>query len=239
MQSVLSQNYANLQYIVMDGGSTDGTWEKIEHLRPLLAHAHSGPDGGQAAAINAGMRKADGEILAWLNGDDMLLPGALAYVANFFETHADVDAIYGHRVIINGEGLEIGRWVLPPHSSGVLSWMDFVPQETMFLRRRTFETVGFRVDESFHFALDWDLLLRLRDAGTRFKRLPRYLGAFRVHQTQKTSAAWLLDGVAETSRLLARYHQRVPTIRERRLRVFPYIAKHIVLQWVDKLFRWY
>src|ERR1700709_2248226 len=85
LQSVLSQKYPNLQYIVMDGGSRDGTWEIIQRFQEHLAFAHSGPDGGQAAAINAGMQKADGEIVAWLNGDDVLLPGALAYVAAFFE----------------------------------------------------------------------------------------------------------------------------------------------------------
>ena len=239
LRSVLSQNYPNLQYIVMDGGSTDGTWEKIEPFRSSLSHAHSGPDGGQAAAINAGMRQADGEILAWLNGDDTLLPGALAYVARFFEANPDIDVVYGHRIIIDEHGLEIGRWVLPPHDSAVLSWMDFIPQETLFWRREAFERIGFQVDESFQFAVDWDMLLRLKDANVRFCRLPRYLGAFRVHQAQKTSAAWFRDGTAETARLLQRCHGRIPTIRERRLRVLPYIAQHLVLQWVDELLHWY
>jgi glycosyltransferase involved in cell wall biosynthesis len=239
LRSVLSQNYPNLQYIVMDGGSRDGTWEIIQRFRDHLAFAHSGPDGGQAAAINAGMRKADGEIVAWLNGDDVLLPGTLAYVAAFFEQNAEVDAVYGHRIVIDADGLDIGRWVLPPHDGTVLSWMDFIPQETLFLRRSAFEKVGFRVDESFQFALDWDLLLRLRDAGVRFERLPRYLGGFRVHEAQKTSAAWSQDGVAETELLLRRCHQRIPTMRERRLRVLPYIAKHVVLQWADRLFHCY
>jgi glycosyltransferase involved in cell wall biosynthesis len=239
VQSVLSQNYPNLQYIVMDGGSTDGTWEIIERFRPSLSHAYSGPDGGQAAAINAGMRKADGEILAWLNGDDMLLPGALAYVAAFFEANADVDAVYGHRIVIDEKGLDIGRWVLPPHDGAILSWMDFIPQETLFLRRSAFEKVGFQLDESFRFALDWDLLLRMREAGVRFSRLPRYLGAFRVHLAQKTSAAWLQDGILETARLLERYHGRVPTMHERRRHVLPYIAKHLILQWADTLLHLY
>ena len=239
IQSVLSQQYPNLQYIVMDGGSTDGTWQVIQRFLDSLSHAHSGPDGGQAAAINAGMRLTDGEILAWLNGDDLLLPGSLNYIARFFEDHSEVDAIYGHRLVINEDGLETGRWVLPPHDGAVLSWIDFIPQETLFVRRSAFEKVGFALDESFRFALDWDLLLRLRDAGVRFSRLPRYLGAFRVHPEQKTSAAWEQMGVVETARLLERCHGRVPTLLERRLRVFPYVARHQVLSWVDSVFGCY
>lgn len=239
LKSVLGQAYPNLQYIVMDGGSTDGTWEAIQKYSSALAYMYSGPDGGQASAINAGMNHAEGEILAWLNGDDLLLPGALAYVAQYFRAHPEVDALYGHRVVVDERGDDIGRWVLPAHDGRVFSWMDFVPQETLFMRRSAYERVGFRVDESFRFALDWDLLLRLRDAGVRFARVPRYLGAFRVHEAQKTSAAWSRDGVAETERLLLRCHQRIPGIGERRLRVFPYIAKHVVVQWFDRLFQCY
>src|SRR5258706_8672796 len=121
------------------------------------------------------MRRATGELLAWLNGDDILLPGALDYVVYFFETHPSVDVVYGHRIVIDPTGNEIGRWVLPPHSDRVLSWIDYVPQETLFWRRRAWERVGSHVDETFHFAMDWDMLVRLRDSGATFARLPQFL----------------------------------------------------------------
>ena len=94
-------------------------------------------------------------MLAWLNGDDLLLPGAIEYVAHFFEQHPEVDVVYGHRIVIDADGREVGRSILPPHDDGVLSWADFVPQEALFWRRRIWERVGARIDESFQFAMDW------------------------------------------------------------------------------------
>ena len=76
----------------------------------------------------------------------------------------------------------------PPHSDKMLIWADYVPQETLFWRRRIWDKAGGKIDEAFQFALDWDMLLRFREAGAKFVRLPRFLGAFRVHACQKTSA---------------------------------------------------
>jgi glycosyltransferase involved in cell wall biosynthesis len=115
LESVVSQNYRALEYIVMDGGSVDGSAEIIERYRPSLTRFESGADTGQANAINKGMAHTRGDILAWLNGDDLLLPGAIEYVAHFFETHPEVDVVYGHRIVIDAEGNEIGRWILPQH----------------------------------------------------------------------------------------------------------------------------
>src|SRR4029078_10186052 len=116
-----------------------------------------------------------------------LLPGTLAYVAQAFIDRPDVDLIYGHRVVIGTEGYEIGRWVLPPHDYELTKWLDFVPQETLFWRRRVWDAIG-PFDTSFQFALDWDCILRAQAAGFKFKRLPRFLACFRVHDMQKTSA---------------------------------------------------
>ena len=113
----------------------------------------------------------------------MLLPGALHYVAGFFLDHPEVDVLYGHRVLIDEENREIGRWVLPAHDERTLRWADYVPQETLFWRRRVWEEVGACFDESYRFAVDWDFLLRLQRIGARFARVPRFLGAFRVHST--------------------------------------------------------
>ena len=136
--------------------------------------------------------------------------------------------LYGHRIIIDQDDREVGRWVLPPHEDEILSWADYVPQETLFWRRHIWESVGGGLDESFQFALDWDLLLRFRDAGARFARLPRFLGAFRVHPQQKTSA-WMADlGNREMGRLRKRCHGREVTEEEIQQHVRPYLRKHVV-----------
>ena len=143
-------------------------------------------------------------IVAFLNSDDLPLPGSLAYVAECFQSHPEVDLVYGHRVLLGEGSREIGRWVLPPHDDRAIAFADFIPQETMFWRRRAWERVGSRIDESFRFAMDWDLILRFREAGLTFRRLPRFLGAFRVWQDQKSLAWWLPFGRRETERLTAR-----------------------------------
>jgi glycosyltransferase involved in cell wall biosynthesis len=234
LRSVLDQGYPRLEYIVQDGGSADDTPLVLERYRNRLARVVSAPDRGQADAINRGLAAASGEILAYLNSDDILLPGALPAVASAFAARPDVDVIYGHRVLIDDADREIGRWVLPPHDGAVLSWADYVPQETLFWRRRIWERVGARMDDSFRFALDWDLLLRFRDAGARFLRLPRFLGGFRVHPAQKTSAEMNGQGLAEMARLRERCHGRPVTQAEVRRHVRPYLARHLVLH---KLYR--
>ncbi len=226
IQSVLSQNYAPLQYIVQDGGSTDETPDVLKQYAASLAHCESVADNGQADAINIGFRHATGEIMAYLNSDDLLLPGALNYVAQFFVAHPDVDVVYGHRVVIDEYDAEIGRWVLPRHDSAVLSWADYIPQETLFWRRRIWDKVGAAIDESFRFALDWDLLLRFRDAGATFVRLPRFLGAFRVHPHQKTSAQMADLGEQEMSRLRERSLGRPVSPDEPSRNVHSYLRRH-------------
>jgi hypothetical protein len=164
--------------------------------------------------------------MAWLNSDDVLFPGSLARVADFFAHNPEVDVVYGHRVLIDVDDREVGRWLLPPHDGEVLSWADFVPQETLFWRRRIWEKVGGQIDESFRFAMDWDLLLRFREAGARFARLPVFLGGFRVHPQQKTSAGISDIGFTEMNRLRQRTLGRVPTQKEIMRAVVPYMMRH-------------
>ena len=228
LRSVLDQNYPYLEYVVQDGGSTDETVQILERYRPRLHQVESRKDNGQAHAINLGFQKATrGEIMAWLNSDDLLLPGTLHYVAAYFARYPEVDVVYGHRIIIDTHGREVGRWVLPPHDDTMLQWADYVPQETLFWRRRLWERVG-GIDESFHFAMDWDLLLRFREAGARFVRLPRFLGAFRVHADQKTNAELVDKGTPEMQRLRQRIHGREVTLEDIRRHMRPYMIAHVV-----------
>ena len=172
VESVLTQKYPGLEYIIKDAGSTDETMSILEPFRQRLAHVESTPDHGLANGINIGFARSAGELMAYLNSDDLLLPGALHYVAAFFSKHPDIDVVYGHRVVIDEYDREIGRWVLPPHDNEILSWADYVPQETLFWRRRIWDAVGGSIDESFRFAVDWDLLIRFRDAGAKMVACP-------------------------------------------------------------------
>ena len=123
--------------------------------------------------------------------------------------------------------MEVGCWILPGHDSQVLSWGDYVPQETLFWRRRIWDKVGGHVDESYRFAMDWDLLVRFRDAGARFAHIPIFLGAFRVHKQQKTTA-WLNDvGLEEMDRIRKRIFGRLPSQKEIRKAVFFFLLKHL------------
>jgi glycosyltransferase involved in cell wall biosynthesis len=235
IRSIQEQDYPHLEYIVQDGGSTDATPAVLERYRALLAHSEARPDRGQAHALNRGFRHATGDILAYLNSDDLLLPGALAYVASYFSRHPDVDVVYSHRVIIDADDREVGRWVLPPHDDEVLLWQDYVPQETLFWRRRIWERAGARLDESYHFALDWDLLVRFREAGAKFARLPRFLAAFRIHPQQKTSARLIDLGVPESQRIRTRYHGRLVRQDEIKRHVRIYLRRHVLYHHLYRL----
>jgi glycosyltransferase involved in cell wall biosynthesis len=225
MQSILAQEYPKLGYIVQDGGSTDGSVEIIKRYESKLAAWESAPDAGQSAAIKRGFEKSGGEIMAWLNSDDLHMPGTLRYVGEYFAKHPSVDAVYGHRVIIDDSDGEVGRWVMPRHEAEMLKWADYVPQETLFWRRSLWDKVD-GVDASFRFALDWDLLIRFQKAGAKIVRLPYFLGCFRVHPKQKTSAEMVNShGEREMARIRHSIHGRKITHFDMEPHVKRYYAK--------------
>ncbi len=231
--SVLDQKYPALEYIVQDGGSTDDSLAILKRFDRHLSFWESHPDGGQARAINLGLQKATGDILAYLNADDLLLPGSLVRIAGFFQENPQVDVIYGHRILIDSNGNDIGRWVLPPHSTLAFLWQDFIPQETLFWRRRIWEKVG-GLNESLRFAMDWDLILRFFQAGARFARIPCFLGAFRIHASQKTSSKMETIGCKEIARIRAAFHGRKISSQELQRRIFPYLFHHVWYKWLYK-----
>ena len=233
LDSVLEQGYPALELIVEDGGSDDGTAELLAAYEGRV-RVRSAPDDGQADAINRGFAGSSGEIMAWLNSDDLSLPGTLAYVASHFAANPGTDVVYGHRILIDEQDREIGRWALPEHDDAILSWADYVPQETIFWRRSIWERAGGRLDTDFRFALDWELLLRFRDAGATFVRLPRYLGAFRVHDAQK-SAERVTVGRPEMERLRERVHGRTVSQQEVGEAVKPYLRRHRRLDRLQRL----
>jgi glycosyltransferase involved in cell wall biosynthesis len=221
--SLLDEGYPDLELIVIDGGSDDGTVEILREFDSRITWWVSEPDRGQTHAINKGFARSTGDIMAWLNSDDRIVPGCLHLIAWFFQQHPTADVVYGNRILINEEGLEIGRWILPPHSDHALRWVDFVPQETLYWRRRAWQATGASLDESFQFAMDWDLLLRFSKAGLQFRHLPKFLGLFRIHSNQKTSKEMVSTGSKEMARLRKQELGFLPTRLQMLLNAGPYM----------------
>lgn len=212
--SAIQNTDVDVTYHVQDGGSTDGTIDLLRsHTAPGFSW-RSEPDGGQADAIRRAFQSIPArpdDVMAWINSDDFYQPGALRFVAEYFDRHPEVDVLYGNRTVVDESSLEVGRWHLPRHNDAVLRINDFVPQETLFWRRRTWDRAN-GIDPSFDFAMDWDLLLRFRDAGARIVHVPYFLACFRTHPAQKTSALMDSTGQLEINRLRRRTFGRELTL---------------------------
>jgi glycosyltransferase involved in cell wall biosynthesis len=160
IQSVISQDYQPIEHIVIDGGSTDGTLEILKKYQDRLKWT-SESDRGQADAINKGFRRAHGAILGWLNADDLLMPGAISTVANYFQTHPQVALVYGDALAIDERGRLFGRRanVSPCNFDSLLRVGDFIVQPAAFWRTELWQRVG-ELDESLHYVLDYEYWIR-------------------------------------------------------------------------------
>jgi glycosyltransferase involved in cell wall biosynthesis len=232
IDSVLGQDYPNLFYHVQDGGSSDDTVDILKSYGDRISW-RSVPDEGQADAINLGFDGVDCDIMAYLNSDDTLLPGALAIAVDSFQRQADVDMIYSHRIFIDYAGQEIGRAIYPAHDSHALKLAGYVPQETMFWRKKVWDAVG-PIDNDFQYAMDWDFMLRAEAAGFRMARLPCFLGCFRVHDDQKTTKNFE-RGRMEMQKLRLRVLGYPPSQRQLYRGMLPYVIRQIILQYGYRL----
>jgi glycosyltransferase involved in cell wall biosynthesis len=199
IRSVLLQRYPNLEYVLMDGGSTDQTPAILERYAQHFTHVESGRDAGQADAIRRGFDRSTGEIMGYLNSDDVLAPDTLFAVAAAFARDPGVDAIYSHRCSIGPDGTVLSYWRLPPHSDFLMKRWDLIPQETTFWRRRIYERVG-GLDPSYRFAMDYDLFTKFMLHG-RMRRMDCFYGAFRKHPEAKTSQLMETVGREEVQRV--------------------------------------
>jgi len=209
--SVVGQHYPNLEYIVMDGGSTDQSVEIIKKYEKHLTHWVSEKDGGQSAAINKGFGMATGDILCWLNSDDMYLPGTLAYVASKLDPDQP-EMIFGNCVHIDQEkGIAFGTDVRKYHGRLNLLLADYIVQPSAFWTRTAMHQTG-PLDQSLDFGFDWEWFLRARKAGVKFVPEDKYLSVYRIHGEHKTA-------VGGERRLLelASIHKRHAGVRYERL----------------------
>ena len=235
IRSVVEQAYPSIEYVICDGGSTDDSAAIIARWSNTLTAWRIGPDNGQAEAINLGFSLCHGEIMAWLNADDRLLPGSLLAVGRFFRDCPEIDVVYGHRLILDENGMVVGRWVLPPHRVHGHRWRDFIPQESLFWRRSLWERSGGRIDESLKFAIDWELLLRFDAARARFERLPSFLGAFTTHAGQKSIAQRDRYGIPEFISIQQRLAPTFGRRQAERARSAAYMVESAVWDWAYRL----
>ena len=185
--SVLDQGYANLEYMVVDGGSTDGSPEIIRSYASRLSWWVSERDHGQAEAINKGFARAHGEIIAWLNSDDLYQPGAIQAAVETFQAHPEAGMVYGDVLAIDGENhilnrMHYAQWGLPE-----LMCFNILGQPGVFMRRSVLEKAGY-LDTDYHYMLDTQLWLRMAQLAP-LVYLPRIMAAGRFHAEAKNMAA--------------------------------------------------
>lgn len=184
IRSVLLQNYPNLEYVVVDGGSTDGTLDVIRRYEPWLAWWVSEPDRGQAHAINKGLRRASGEWVAWINSDDLLYPDALAAIARAAARYPGAGLIYGAGVKIDPSGRVIQQVPFRAYDERLLRTKYFMLQQSSFMRREALRDVGW-LDESLQYVMDWDMAMRIGRAYP-IQAIDDDIGMFRIHPAAKT-----------------------------------------------------
>lgn len=160
IQSVLGQEGVPVEYLIVDGGSTDGSVEIIRKHADQLAWWVSERDAGQAEAINKGLQLAKGEIVAWLNSDDLYAPGAIAQAAATFQANPEAGLVFGDAVTIDPAGRQIGRFVFGDWGLDELMGFRIICQPAVFMRRTTLEQAGY-LDTSYHYLLDHQLWLRI------------------------------------------------------------------------------
>jgi len=153
IRSVLLQGYYNLEYIIIDGGSTDQSVDMIKKYEPWLTHWVTEPDRGQAQAINKGFKRATGEIVAWINSDDVYFPGVLAIVAKFFSQKHTSDIIYGDCVFVDKEGKLVRKNRASNFDMKSFLGKQAIPQPSMFIKKLTLSQVGY-LDEKLNYAFD-------------------------------------------------------------------------------------
>jgi glycosyltransferase involved in cell wall biosynthesis len=204
IRSVVLQGYPALEFIIIDGGSTDGSVDVIKKYEPCLAYWVSERDRGQSHAINKGIGRATGEILFWLNSDDLCLPGAFARAAEAFRAHPDQRLVIGQARVIDEKGAVTGEL-----RSRFTTWEELVtnPRNSVrqigtFFARALFDELGL-IDESLHIAMDTELLVRFTQSHAPFI-LEDYLAAYRTQPDAKTSSQ-LSKGYEESDRTRGKY----------------------------------
>lgn len=183
--SVLHQNYPRIEYLVVDGGSQDGSVDILKKYQDGISWWVSEPDQGQTDAINKGFARAKGEIYAWINSDDTYEPYTISEAVDFLLSNSDIGMVYGDANFINSKGEIIGKFKAKQTNYKRLRRGGvYIPQQAAFWRGALWKQVG-PLDPGLYFAMDYDLWLRLARI-TRIKYMPKLWANFRLHEDAKT-----------------------------------------------------
>ena len=199
--SVLNQNYPHLEFIIIDGGSTDGSVEIIKKYEPWLAYWISERDAGQGDALNKGFQRANGELVGWQNSDDIYLPGTFGEVGRIFLDHPALDVVFANRLDVDERDNVIGESRFAPFSA-VGHWYDgmSLSNQSTFWRRELFSKIGM-IDASYHLAMDYEFFLRAAQKRARFRHVRRYWGASRKHASSKENTLFATQMRPEWDRI--------------------------------------
>ncbi len=208
VRSVLAQGIGDLDYLVVDGGSSDDSLEVLERYRGRLRFI-SEPDRGQAHAVNKGLERTSAPIVGWINSDDVYLPGALDTARRFFDSSPEVDVLYGDAFHIDEDDRFLDAYPTEAWRPARLRETCFLCQPAVFFRRRVLEDHGL-LDDRLHYCLDYEYWLRLALGDARFHHLPRPLAGSRLHAETKTLGR-RVAAHAETNSMLRRHLGRAPT----------------------------
>lgn len=184
--SVLNQDFPNIEYIIIDGGSTDNSVEVIKKYEHQIAHWVSEPDGGQTQAINKGLKIAKGDIFSWLNSDDLLLPGAISAIVECFQQHPEAGFVYGDYHMIDQSGQTLYKRMVSDYDYGVLVYgRSLITQPASFFTRYVLEDIGY-LDEQYDFCMDLEFWIRAAAHDIIFQPLRVPIAANRLHRKTKT-----------------------------------------------------
>jgi glycosyltransferase involved in cell wall biosynthesis len=205
IRSVVCQDYPNIEYIIIDGGSKDNSVEIIHKYEKYLHYWISEPDSGQTHAINKGLSRATGDIIAYLNSDDIYLPETFKKVEAFFQENPDIDMVYGNVLFIDEKSNVLYKIEREPLVLKEFYGCNFfIPQPTVFLRRKIVEKCGF-FDETLNLAMDLDYWMRISFNGN-ISYLPELLAGARIYPSAKSSA-YSTDYLEEKLRILKKYEK--------------------------------
>jgi glycosyltransferase involved in cell wall biosynthesis len=227
IHSVVEQDYPDVQYIIVDGGSSDNSLEIIKHNKKQVDRWVSEPDQGQTDAINKGFAMAKGEILAWLNSDDTYQPGAISHAVRVLQQHPEIGGVYADADFIDEQDRRIGRFPATQTNYRKLrNGYVHIPQQTFFFRAELWRKVG-PLDPSFNFAMDYDLWVRLTKLAPVLYVPGQIWANFRLHPHSKT----ILSDVECWPEML-RVHYR-----EGGSRISPIVVKYQIRKLVAPLLR--
>jgi len=185
--SVLKQNYPNIEHIVIDGGSTDNTLEILRKYPHLVWISE--PDQGQSDAVNKGIKMATGEIIGWLNSDDVYLENAIFTAVKVFEEYSKVSVVYGNCYYIDEKDQVIRKFISGKFNLKRLlnCGYCYIPAMSTFIKKKVFDKMEEAINTNLKYCMDYDLFIRIAKTGFKFQYIPKFLSSFRRSQSNTTT----------------------------------------------------